>query len=182
MAVYETERLKLKDISLGDASLLLDYLLKNRRFFEPWEPFRTENYFTLKSTNSLIENQIKSTKDGNSLSLYIFNRNEDRIIGDVSLTNIVHGVFQSCYLGYKLDESEINNGKMTEALIQVIKIAFEEYKLHRIEANIMPRNIRSINLVKKFGFINEGLSRSYLKINGEWEDHFHFVLLNSEVE
>ena len=58
----------------------------------------------------------------------------------------------------------------------------EELKLHRIEANIMPRNARSIRVVEKLGFINEGRSRKYLKIAGVWEDHLHFVLVNPDEE
>jgi ribosomal-protein-alanine N-acetyltransferase len=87
----------------------------------------------------------------------------------------------SCYLGYNLDGQEINQGYMTEALRKGIEIIFDEYKLHRIEASILPRNVRSAAVLEKLGFVNEGLSRDYLKINGKWEDHFHMVLLNDNV-
>jgi ribosomal-protein-alanine N-acetyltransferase len=53
--------------------------------------------------------------------------------------------------------------------------------LHRIEANIMPRNQRSLRVVEKLGFVDEGLSRDYLKINEKWEDHIHMVLLNKDL-
>jgi ribosomal-protein-alanine N-acetyltransferase len=83
-------------------------------------------------------------------------------------------------LGYKLDADEINKGYMTEALRKGIDIAFNEVGLHRIEANIMPKNKRSLRTVEKLGFYNEGLAYKYLKINGKWEDHIHMVLLNEE--
>lgn len=114
--------------------------------------------------------------------MYVFNKGENRIIGVVALSNIVYGAFLSCFLGYKLDKDEINQGKMTEALRKLISIAFEEYSLHRIEANIIPRNIQSQKVVKKLGFMEEGQSRKYLKINEKWEDHIHFVLLNENIE
>ncbi len=79
-----------------------------------------------------------------------------------------------------MDEDEINKGYMTEAIMAVVKVAFKEMKLHRIEANVMPRNLRSIRVVEKCGFINEGLAKQYLKINGVWEDHYHMVILNDE--
>ena len=59
---------------------------------------------------------------------------------------------------------------------------FTEKRLHRIEANIIPRNIASIKAIEKAGFIYEGISKKYLNINGVWEDHLHYVLLNSEIE
>jgi [ribosomal protein S5]-alanine N-acetyltransferase len=58
---------------------------------------------------------------------------------------------------------------------------FQELGLHRIEANIMPKNKRSLRVVEKLGFYNEGLAYKYLKINGKWEDHIHMVLLNDKV-
>ena len=180
--VYETDRLIIRCLDVNDSDLLLDYLKRNRKFLKQWEPVRDESYFTKESVLSIIENELKSFNSNNSLCLYIFNRGDNRIIGNVSLTNIVYGPFQSCFLGYKLDESEINQGKITEALSKLIDIAFNEYKLHRIEANIIPDNIRSLKVIRKLGFIEEGKSSRYLKINGKWEDHIHFVLLNEEVE
>jgi ribosomal-protein-alanine N-acetyltransferase len=94
---------------------------------------------------------------------------------------MVWGVFLSCYLGYKLDKDEINQGYMTEAIKKGIDIVFSEYGLHRIEANIIPRNKRSLKVTEKLGFYNEGTAYKYLKINGIWEDHIHMVLLNDKV-
>ena len=87
----------------------------------------------------------------------------------------------SCHLGYKLDKDEVNKGYVTEAIQKGIDIMFNELKLHRIEANIMPKNKCSLRVVEKLGFYNEGLAYKYLKINGKWEDHIHMVLLNDKV-
>jgi ribosomal-protein-alanine N-acetyltransferase len=182
MKRYETERLVLRELEAGDSDLLSDYLRRNRNFLKEWEPLRDASYYSDESVKALIEEETRSTADKTGLHLYLFNKGEESIIGKVSLTNIVYSVFQSCFLGYKLDEAEINQGRITEALKRLIEIAFTEYKLHRIEANIVPKNIRSIKVIKKLNFQEEGLSRKYLKINGTWEDHLHFVLLNEEVE
>jgi ribosomal-protein-alanine N-acetyltransferase len=64
----------------------------------------------------------------------------------------------------------------------LIDVAFGKLALHRIEANIMPRNTASMRVVAKLGFYDEGLAKSYLKINGKWEDHIHMVLLNRGIE
>lgn len=71
---------------------------------------------------------------------------------------------------------------MTETVNEVVRYAFESLGLHRIEGNIMPRNKASIGVVEKCGFVNEGTSRKYLKINGVWEDHIHFVKINEAME
>lgn len=60
-------------------------------------------------------------------------------------------------------------------------IIFDDMKLHRIEANIMPKNKQSLKVVEKLGFYDEGLAYKYLKINGKWEDHIHMVLLNNKI-
>ena len=70
-----------------------------------------------------------------------------------------------------MDKAETNRGYMTEALRCVIDFAFNRLRLHRIEANIMPRNHASRRVVEKLGFHYEGLARQYLQINGRWEDH-----------
>ena len=74
--------------------------------------------------------------------------------------------FCSCFLGYKLDKDHLRQGLMSEAVQECVRIAFEELGLHRIEANIMPHNLPSLGVAEKCGFVREGLSRKYLKING----------------
>lgn len=64
-----------------------------------------------------------------------------------------------------------------EAIKFALKVLKKEYKLHRVEARIMPSNIYSIKLIEKLGFSNEGLARSSIKINGEWEDHFVYAYI-----
>ena len=86
------------------------------------------------------------------------------------------GTFCSAFLGYKLDEAFINKGYMSAAVDMLTKNAFEELGLHRIEANVMPRNKASLKVLEKNHFVNEGLSKYYLKINGVWEDHIHYYL------
>ena len=99
----------------------------------------------------------------------------------ISFSNIVRGNLLSCTVAYKLDKDEIKKGYMLEALDFAINIVFKDLKLHRIEANIMPRNRASIKLVKRLGFNYEGTAQKYLKINGEWEDHIHMVKLNNDL-
>jgi ribosomal-protein-alanine N-acetyltransferase len=62
----------------------------------------------------------------------------------------------------------------------VLDLAFGELGLHRLEANIQPKNLRSIELVKRAGFRCEGLSLRYLKIAGRWRDHERWAITAEE--
>jgi [ribosomal protein S5]-alanine N-acetyltransferase len=180
--VYKTERLLLKALDGASCRMVLDYFLRNRAFLEEWEPAREPGFYTSEYQSRLLDRDAAVMESGAMLKLWIFKKDDPgRVIGSVSFSNIVRGAFQSCLLGYRLDEKEINKGYMTEAVACGISVMFGEFKLHRIEANIMPRNSRSLRVVEKLGFRNEGLAREYLKINGKWEDHVHMVLLNSKV-
>lgn len=180
--IYETDRLVLKILDMSYAPLVLQYYLRNQDFLEEWEPVKSNTFYTLAFQQRQLDFEFMNIMNGASLRLWIFKKGDPKkIIGCIAFNNIVRGAFLSCHLGYKLDMTEINNGYMTEALRKGIDIIFQEYHLHRIEANIMPKNKRSHRVVEKLGFYNEGLANKYLKINGKWEDHIHMVLLNDAV-
>lgn len=99
------------------------------------------------------------------------------IAGSLTLSQIVRGNFQSAYLGYYVGEPYAGRGYMTEALGLMLRYAFVDLKLHRLEANIQPGNAASIALVNRAGFVREGYSRRYLKICGRWRDHERWALV-----
>ncbi|MHB8130603.1 MAG: GNAT family N-acetyltransferase [Mobilitalea sp.] len=178
---YETERLFLRILDRNDAVAVLDYYTRNKDFLKEWEPTRSEEFYTKIFQREQLENEFQKIHDRNSLRLWIYKKNDEKkIIGTISFTDITAGCFQSCRLGYKLDWREINHGYISEAIQKGIDIIFNDYGLHRIEANIMPKNTRSLWVVEKLGFKNEGLAKQYLMINGRWEDHIHMVLLNEK--
>ncbi len=180
--VYETDRLLLKILDPSHAELTLDYYLRNRAFLEEWEPVREEAFYTLEKQREILTQEQADIESGRLFRVWIFKKGEENsAIGTFGFSNIVRGAFLSCFLGYKLDGREICKGYMTEALQRGIAVMFEEYGLHRIEANIMPKNGASFRVVEKLGFCCEGLSPKYLKINGVWEDHIHMALLNDKV-
>lgn len=182
LRVYETERLVLKVLDKSQAALVLDYYLRNRYFLEEWESVKEEEFYTMQHQEDLLDRELKSIENGYSLRLWVFKKENDRrVIGSVAFSNIIRGAFLSCHLGYKSDKEEINKGYITEAVQKGIDIIFNEFGLHRIEANIMPKNKTSFRVVEKLGFYNEGLAYKYLKLNGKWEDHIHMVLLNDNV-
>lgn len=101
------------------------------------------------------------------------------IIGTFNISEIVRGNFQSAFLGYEIFFPHQGKGYMSKGLVLLLKEAFESLNLHRLEANIQPENIASIQLVSKAGFVKEGFSKNYLKVGGiEWKDHERWAILN----
>jgi len=104
----------------------------------------------------------------------------DDLAGVVNVNEIVRGSFQSAYLGYYAFEPFAARGLLRAGLRLAIARCFAELKLHRLEANIQPRNARSIALVKSLGFRLEGFSPRYLKVGGRWCDHERWALLSDD--
>jgi len=177
-----TKRMTLRSITCDDAEIVLDYISRNRKFLSEWEPFKDQEFYKIGNVKKMIIAQENEMLINKSWYFYAFLKENGRLIGNINITNIVLGPFLSCYLGYKLDYECINKGYMTEAVKEIIHFCFNVLKLHRIEANVIPRNIPSKRVLEKLNFESEGISKKYLKINNKWEDHEHYVLLNSAIE
>lgn len=102
---------------------------------------------------------------------------DDAIVGFFNLSHITRGALQSAYLGYAVGEPYARHGYMRDGLELVLRRAFVDLDLHRIEANIQPGNHASISLARGAGFGREGFSRRYLKIGGRWRDHERWAIL-----
>lgn len=167
---------------------VLHYLQKNRTFLQSLEPVRPEDYYTFQFQQELLKREQQDFAKKKAFAFYIAENTQCEkdieqlpIIGTIGLSNVVWGPFCSAYLGYKLDQDHLNRGCMTEAVELLVQYAFDRQKLHRIEGNVMPRNKASLRVLEKNGFVNEGISRYYLKINGRWEDHVHMVKINKKM-
>ena len=99
------------------------------------------------------------------------------ILGVFSLSEIVRGALQGAYLSYYVGAPYARQGYMTEGMELLLRHAFRNLRLHRLEANIQPGNVASIALVKRCGFALEGFSPRYLKIRNRWRDHERWALL-----
>lgn len=180
--MLETERLHLAVLDEVDADQVLKYYMENRHFLNPFEPRRVESFYTLEGKRLELRLEKEALNRGEAIRFYLMFKGENEIIGTIALTNIIKGAFKSCYLGYKLSEKHVSKGYTKEALKVVIDYGFNTLGLHRIEANVMPTNRPSIAVVKGLVFSEEGLSRKYLKINGKWEDHLRFAMINPNEE
>jgi ribosomal-protein-alanine N-acetyltransferase len=102
---------------------------------------------------------------------------DDAIVGTLNLSQIFRRKFQNAYLGYQLFAGSTGKGYMTEAVGLALRFAFNDLKLHRIEASVQPSNTASIAVLKRSGFIYEGTASRYLKINGRWRDHERWAII-----
>ena len=123
---------------------------------------------------------LKRGRGKTSECRFVRERETGAIVGVIHLGNIVRGLFQSGYLGYYGVSGRDGRGYMTEGMSLMLRLAFRELKLHRVEANIQPGNRRSIALVKRLGFKREGYSPRYLKIAGRWRDHERWALTKED--
>ena len=114
---------------------------------------------------------------GNTFPLLVCHHASGKIIGVINISNVIMGSFRSAYLGYYAFTGFQRQGLMREGLCAVVKYAFGQLKLHRLEANIQPANIASIALVRSVGFKLEGYSPRYLKIFGRWRDHERWAIV-----
>jgi [ribosomal protein S5]-alanine N-acetyltransferase len=104
-------------------------------------------------------------------------RDDDALIGVITIANVVMGPFRSAYTGYYAFAPHSGHGYMREGLQAIVRHAFGVLKLHRLEANIQPGNRASIALARSCGFRKEGFSPRYLKIGGRWRDHERWAIV-----
>jgi [ribosomal protein S5]-alanine N-acetyltransferase len=102
------------------------------------------------------------------------------LAGEINLSSIQRGPFQSCYVGYWVDERHAGKGLTPEAVVVVLRFAFEELGLHRVQVAIIPRNAPSRRVMSKLGIREEGVATRYLEINGVWEDHVRHAITAEE--
>lgn len=168
------------DLSLVEQ--VVDYYKRNRDFLEAFEPVRSEEFFSLEYQQTVLKKEMAEYEARTAFRFYILSVEQPtKIIGIIGLNNVVWGAFCSAFLGYKLDKDFANKGYMSMAVGMLTRYAFEELGLHRIEANVMPKNKVSLRVLEKNHFVNEGISKYYLNINGVWEDHIHMVKINYDM-
>jgi len=120
---------------------------------------------------------LKRSRRTDTACFAVCNVESGEIIGSINLSQIFLGGFRSAYLGYYVGAKFSACGYMSEAISLMLEYAFQELKLHRLEANIQPGNVASIALVTRAGFVREGYSKRYLKIDGKWRDHERWAIL-----
>lgn len=181
--VYETPRLLLKVLREDAADSVLAFYVENREIFERYEIDRVENFYTWSHQAALLRCEYNMMERSQSARFWVFEKERPkRIIGTFSFHNIRYYAYRDCELGYKFHHEIWGKGYAKESIEKGIQVMFQEFKLHRIEAMVMPENERSKNLLHALGFEREGIKRQNVKLHGAWCDHEVYSLLNKEQE
>ncbi|MBW9150533.1 GNAT family N-acetyltransferase [Clostridium sp. CM028] len=164
--------IKIHALIPSDAEEVLEFHLRNRKFLRPFEPSRDEKFYTLESQKRTLVENYKQFLNGNVVNFGIYKNN--KLIGKIKISNIVMGSFKNAFIGYSMDEKEQSKGYMKESVKLVMKYAFEELELHRIEATTLIDNEKSQRVLSSCGFKELGISEKHLYVNGEWRDQMVF--------
>ena len=168
-----------RDLGPEDARALLDLRVRNREFFEPFEPTPAAEHFTQGAQRDSIELGNRAWDDDREYTFGVF-LPEGSLVGRVRLSVVVRGPWQNANVGYYVDRDVNGRGICTEAVGLVVDFAFDRLELHRVQAAVMPRKADSIRVLEKNAFRREGLASNYLRINGEWEDHLVFAVTTED--
>jgi len=147
-------------------------------YLQPWEPIWPEDDLTRAAFKRRLSIYQRELEVGNAWPFFIFADHGRTLIGAVTLSNVRRGVAETGTVGYWIGRRFAGHGHATAAVRAMVAFAFNELKLHRVEAACVPHNAASRRVLEKAGFEHEGLARAYLKINGAWADHLLFGRVN----
>lgn len=175
-------RVVLRPLEAGDFSAWREVRRRNADWLVPWEPTRLPGQpdvvedreaFAVRCSARQRERQLGT---GFGYGVFV----DGVLAGEINLSSLQRGAFQSAYVGYWIDQAQAGHGYTPEALVVLARFAFEDLRLHRIQVAIIPRNERSRRVVDKLGLREEGVALRYLEINGVWEDHVRYAMTAEE--
>ena len=191
MSTLTGRRVSLRSLIPTDFPAWQEVRRRNDDWLAPWEPARNPNLpdvvesgeaFAMRCSARERERQL-----GTGFGFGIFvrepgsrRRAREQFCGEINLSSVQRGPFQSAYVGYWIDQAQAGNGYMPEAVVLLARFAFEQVQLHRIQVSIIPRNHRSRRVVEKLKLRDEGIALRYLEINGVWEDHVRYAMTAEE--
>lgn len=165
-------RITLKKVSLKDETEFLGAAKTSRKLHRSW--------VEVPMTTKAFRTYATDMRTADDMAYLIRSRDSGELVGVIELQDIFLGNFRNAYVIYYAFEGHERQGYMSEALRQVIRIAFSSLRLHRLEANIQPDNLASRKLAKSCGFRKEGYSPKFLKKGGRWRDHERWALLSTD--
>lgn len=166
-------RILLRKVSLKDQESFLTAARKSRSLHQHW--------VKVPQTADAFRRYVKEMKTETDITYLVKAKTNKALVGVVELKDIYRGNFCNAYVIYYAFEGYVRHGFMTEALGELIHIAFGRLRLHRLEANIQPTNVASRRLAKSCGFRKEGLAKAFLKKGGEWCDHERWAVTSTEL-
>ena len=167
---------------LRDARAWSEIRLRNERWLTPWEPSSPNAWDERNAVSSWpsLHSALKAAaRRGTMLPFMIIYGG--RIVGQINVSNVVHGALRSCTVGYWVDSAVAGRGVAPTALSLVIDHCFGAVGLHRVEIDIRPENQPSLRVVEKLGLRREGYYERFLDIDGQWRDHHAFAVTVEEM-
>ena len=175
----ETDRLVLRALKEKDWQKVLRFLEKGKDVFERYEAAKPPLYYSKIYQKGVLNQEYNAMVANRYVRYYVSLKEEpDIVIGTVSCGSITSDPFYCGTLGYKFDKDYWHKGYATEAIRCTINQVFKELRLHRLIANVMETNNPSIKLLENMGFRLEGLCEKNIKVNGEWQNHRLYAMLN----
>lgn len=170
MTTTEDSRVYIRRVTRHDEKEFITLMRESEALHEPW--------ISAPTNVALFKAYLQRINREDHEGFAICHKETDAIVGVININNIVRGSFQSASLGYYVVAHYQGQGYMLEGLSMLVRFACQTLGLHRLEANIQPDNERSQRLVERCGFVNEGLSRDFLFINGAWRDHVRWCYVD----
>jgi RimJ/RimL family protein N-acetyltransferase len=174
LPTLRTARTDLRAISLDDLAALHE-VFSDPEAMRYWSspPHRDE-----RETRELIASIDRGQRAGSVLQWAIERRADRRLLGTVTL--LPAGEQPRAELGFILGREHWGKGFAGEAQRRVVRFAFEELGLHRLEADTHPDNRSSARSLERLGFRREGLLRERWLVAGEYSDSVLWGLLAAE--
>lgn len=163
-----TPEVELRIATLDDADGLVDAYVRSWDHLKPWEPDRPDSWFTPAGQRERLTRLLEQHKNGRTVPWIL--AEGDRIVGAITLNDLVPGPFRSAALGYWLAVDAVGRGLATRAVETIAGVADTELKLHRIEASTLTNNVASQRVLERTGFVQIGHAPTYLHIAGAWQD------------
>ena len=162
-------RTAIRPLTLFDEKAFVAAAIASRRLHEPWiyAPANAADF----------RRNLARFNGREHFCFLVYLPATHALAGVITLTHIVRGALNSGYLGYYAFAGQERQGHMARGMRALIRHAFGELKLHRMEANIQPQNSASIALARACGFKLEGYSPKYLKVGGRWRDHERWAIV-----
>jgi ribosomal-protein-alanine N-acetyltransferase len=150
-------------------------------FLRPWEPEWAPDELSRSAFRRRLRYYQRDMREGLGYAFLIFRNGDSKLVGGITLSNARRGVSQSLSVGYWIGEAYSQQGLMTSALTAIIPFVFSTLGFHRLEAACLPSNAPSRRLLENCGFQYEGLARQYLRINGNWQDHLLYAVIEDDM-
>jgi ribosomal-protein-alanine N-acetyltransferase len=173
-----TERLTLRPLTAAERTAYVRAVETSMDHLRPWLPTPPPG----DTAEAAFERELgraEADRTSGTGSRWVALLPDGRVAGMFNLSQIFRLSFQNAYAGWWVAADCVGRGLATEGVAALLDLAFAAEPvglgLHRVQANIIPRNAPSVRVAEKCGMRLEGTARRYLRIAGRWQDHLMFA-------